>query len=158
MPDEPARNLHYEDIEVGQAVAFGHYAVGEAEMVSFAKAFDPQPFHLSDEGARDSIPGRLFASGFHTCAMMMHMLASDFLAGAAALGSPGIDEARFLRPVFPGDTLTARATCLDKRLLQSRPGVGVCKFRIEMQKAGGEPVMSWTSSIFFRQRGASPLS
>lgn len=154
MPDRGARNLHYDDIAVGETIAFGHYDVTEAEMVGFARAFDPQAFHLSDEGAKDSIPGRLFASGFHTCAMMMSMLATDLLAGTAAQGSPGIDEARFLKPVFPGDRLTARATCLDKRLLRSRPGVGVCKFRIEMLKATGETVMAWTSSIFFRQREA----
>lgn len=154
MSDPTNRNLHYDDIAVGDTFAFGHYEVSEAEMVSFARAFDPQAFHLSDEGAKDSIPGRLFASGFHTCAMMMNMLATDLLAGGAAQGSPGIDEARFLRPIFPGDTLTARATCLEKRLLQSRPGVGVCKVKIEMLKSTGETVMFWTNSIFFRQRDA----
>lgn len=155
MPASAARNLHYEDIVVGDPVSFGQYRVSEEEMVGFARAFDPQPFHLSEDGAKDSIPGRLFASGFHSCAMLMNMMATDLLAGAAALGSPGIDEVKFLKPIFPGDVLSARATCLDKRLLQSRPGVGVCRFRIEMLKSSGETVMTWTSSIFFRQRKAA---
>lgn len=155
MPASAARNLHYEDMVVGQSIAFGKYQVTEAEMVGFARAFDPQPFHLSDEGAKDSIPGRLFASGFHTCAMMMNMMATDLLEGAAALGSPGIDEVKFLKPIFPGDMLSARATCLDKRLLRSRPGVGVCRFEIEMLKGSGETVMTWKNSIFFRQREAA---
>lgn len=147
-----ARNLHFDDVTVGEPISFGRYRVSEAELVGFARAFDPQPFHLSDEGARDSIPGRLFASGFHTCAMMMNMLATDLLKGSAALGSPGIDEARFLKPIFPGDELSARGTCLSKRTLSSRPGIGVCRFRFEMLKAGDVSVMVWESSIFLRQR------
>lgn len=150
-----SRDLHFDDVVVGETIAFGAYPVSADEIIAFARAFDPQPFHLSEEGAKESIPGRLFASGFHTCGILMKLLATNILGGAGSLGSPGIDEVRFLKPVFPSDVLSARLTCLDKRPMRSRPGVGICKFRHELVKASGELVMTWENSIFLRQRSVA---
>jgi acyl dehydratase len=158
MPvDTNPRPLSYDDVVVGETVPFGHYAVTEAEMMAFARAFDPQPVHLSQEAARDSIPGRLFASGFFACAMLMRMVAVDVFRGGA-LGSPGLDEARFLKPIFPGDELSAESVCLEKRPLKSRPGVGMCKFKLTMLRGAGEPVMTWITTVFVRDIGSEPAA
>lgn len=147
-----ATKMHYEDIEVGATVAFGRKLVTREEIVAFASAFDPQPFHLDEAAARHSLIGRLCASGWHTCAMLMRMLADDVLANAAGLGAPGVDETRFLKPVFPGDTLTARYTCTAKRLLKSRPNVGMCHMLFELMNQSGEVVLTWTTPQLYRVR------
>lgn len=152
-----ARDIYYDDVPVGETIAFARRKVSREEMVAFATAFDPQAFHLSDEGARDTIPGRMFASGFHTCAMLMGMIAEGLLGGDTALGSPGLEEVRFLKPVFPGDELTARYTCAEKRELRSKPGVGVCRMIYELLNGDGDAVIRWDCSVFLRTRaGVSP--
>lgn len=144
--------LHWEDVTVGETVTFGRKHVTEDEIVDFARAFDPQPFHLSEESAKDSMIGRLCASGWHSCAMLMRMLADDVLAKAAGLGSPGLEEVKWLKPVFPGDELTARYTCTSKRALRSRPGVGLCQMLFEMLNQNGEVVMTWDAAQLLRLR------
>jgi len=147
---QPQRCLEYHDFVAGQTVHFGHKTVTEADIVRYARAFDPQPFHLSEETARDSNVGRLIASGYHTCCIMMRMLADDLIGGANALGSPGLDEVRFLKPVFPGDELTARCHVLEKRELKSKPGVGLVQGTLEMLNQHGEIVMTWDMKAFRR--------
>lgn len=153
MPTEPkphGKRLAYEDFIVGNTVEFGQILVTTDDIVRYARAFDPQPFHLSEEQARDSNVGRLIASGYHTCCMMMRMAADDLLGGPSALGSPGLDDVRFLKPVFPGDEISARCTTLDKRELKSKPGVGLIHCSLEMLNAQGEIVMSWDMKAFRR--------
>ncbi|MGE0699262.1 MAG: MaoC family dehydratase [Hyphomicrobiaceae bacterium] len=156
----PADKIHLEDLEIGRQVGFGSLEVTKEDIVSFAQAFDPQPIHLDEEAAKRSIVGGLCASGFHSCAMLMRMLADDFLAHGTSLGSPGIDEARWMKPVRPGDRLTARFVCPEKRPLASRPHVGIAKMMIEMLNQKGEVVMSWDSNQLLRVRhpssGAAP--
>ena len=149
----PGSQLNYEDFVVGATVPFGRIVVTTEAITRYARAFDPQPFHLSEELARDSNVGRLIASGYHTCCMMMRMAADDLLGGPNALGSPGLDDVRFLKPVFPGDEITARCTTLDKRELKSKPGVGVLHCKLEMLNGRGEIVMSWDMKAFRRMRG-----
>ncbi len=143
---------HWEDIPVGETISFGRKTVSRDEIVEYARAFDPQPFHLDDEAAAASLIGRLCASGWHSCAMMMRMVADDVLNRAASLGSPGMEEVKWLKPVFPGDELSGRYTCLSKRVLTSRPEVGLCQMLFEMLNQRGEVVMTWNTSQFIRVR------
>ena len=153
MPERPQTSLiHFEDLVVGATVPFGRKVISKDEIVAFARAFDPQPFHPDEEAAKDSLIGRLCASGWHSCAMLMRMLADEVLNKAASLGSPGLDEVKWLKLVFPGDVLTGRYTCTAKRVLASRPGVGLCQVLFEMLNQGGDVVMTWSGSQFFRVR------
>jgi acyl dehydratase len=144
--------IHFEDIAVGATVPFGRKVVSKDEIIAFARAFDPQPFHLDEEAAKSSLIGRLCASGWHSCAMLMRMLADEVLNKAASLGSPGLEEVRWLKPVFPGDVLTARYTCTAKRVLISRPRVGLCSMLFEMLNQDGDVVMTWAGCQLFKVR------
>ena len=148
----PPDRIHIEDLEVGRTVTFGRLAVSKADIIGYAQAFDPQPIHLDEEAAKNSMVGGLCASGFHSCALLMRMLADDVLAYGTSLGSPGIDEVRWLRPVRPGDVLAARFLCTDKRILGSRPEVGLAKLKLEMLNQKGDVLMSWESNQLLRVR------
>ncbi len=117
--------LYFEDIEPGTRSAFGRYEVTREEVIEFATKYDPQPFHLSDEAAAETHFGRIAASGWHTTAMMMRMLVQNISdIQQAGLGSPGIDELRWLKPVYPGDVLRVETEVLDKRPSRSRADMG----------------------------------
>jgi acyl dehydratase len=148
----PDEDLYYENVEIGRAVAFGRTVVTAEEIIEFARAFDPQPFHLSEEGAKGSMVGRLCASGFHTCVLLMRMLAVELNSKGKPLGSPGLDEVRWMKPVFPGDELTGRYTCKEKRVMRSRPGVGICRILFELLNQDGDVVMSWEGHQFLSLR------
>lgn len=155
-PGRP-RPLSYDDFVVGEVVPFGRKAVSREDIVGYARAFDPQPFHLSEELAKDSNVGRLIASGYHTCCILMRMAAEDLMGGPDALGAPGVEEVRFLKPVEPGDDLAARCTCLDKRELKSKPGVGIIRCLFELTNQRDEVVISWDVTMFRRvhRRGST---
>ena len=122
---------YFEDIPVGQKHAFGSYAVTCEEVLEFAHKYDPQPFHLDDEAAAKTHFGRLSASGWHTCAMVMAMLVGNLTGRKqAGLGSPGVDELRWLKPVFPGDTLRVETEVFEKRRSASRREMGIFKSRV----------------------------
>lgn len=106
----PASRLFWEDFPAGHVREFGALVVTRESVLAFARAYDPQPFHLDDAGAEASLFGRLAASGWHTCAMAMRMMCDAYLLESASLGSPGIDNLRWLKPVYPGDTLRVRLT------------------------------------------------
>ena len=119
---------YYEDLEVGSKVSFGHYEVTREEVIEFATKYDPQPFHLSDEAAAQTYFGRLSASGWHTSAMTMRMMVEHFSTEQmASLGSPGIDELRWLKPVHPGDVLRCETEVIEKRRSKSRPDMGLSR-------------------------------
>ncbi|PAX09444.1 MaoC family dehydratase [Sphingomonas lenta] len=139
--------LYWEDIEVGAVQRFGAYPVTREEVVEFAGKYDPQPFHLSDEEAARTHFGRLSASGWHTCAMTMSMVVANLREHrVAGLGSPGIDELRWLRPVYPGDTLSCETEVLDKRRSESRPEMGISRSRMTVFNQAGERVMTFVST------------
>ncbi len=116
---------YFEDIEVGSTARFGDYAVTRDEVIAFAEKYDPQPFHLSDAAAAQTHFGRLSASGWHTCAMTMAMLVEHLKANdQAGLGSPGIDELRWLTPVYPGDRLRCESEVLEKASIGEPAGDG----------------------------------
>ena len=114
--------LYFEDIEVGAKQSFGRYQVTREEVIEFASKYDPQPFHLSDEAAAETYFGKIAASGWHTGSMVMRMLVENMRDNEqAGLGSPGLDELRWLKPVFPGDTLRCQSEIVEKTPSRSRP-------------------------------------
>ena len=144
---------YFEDIEVGSRQSFGRYEVTLAEVVAFAERYDPQPFHLSDEAAAATHFGRLSASGWHTCAMTMAMVVENLKKNRqAGLGSPGIDELRWLTPVYPGDTLRCESEVLDKRLSASRPEMGIFKSRMTVFNQHDVAVMMFVSNSMVATR------
>lgn len=144
---------YFEDIEVGRKARFGRHEVTRDEVIAFAEKYDPQPFHLSDEEAAATHFGRLSASGWHTCAMTMAMLVEHLKAQKqAGLGSPGIDELRWLIPVYPGDTLSCETEVIDKRPSRSRPEMGSYRSRMTVRNQRDEAVMTFVSIGLIRTR------
>lgn len=138
---------YYEDIEVGAKQSFGRYEVTREEVTDFASRYDPQPFHLDDEAAAKTHFGRLSASGWHTCAMTMAMLVENMKSQTqAGLGSPGVDQLKWLRPVYPGDTLRCETEVIEKRRSKSRRDMGLFKSRIRVFNQDDTPVLEMTSN------------
>jgi acyl dehydratase len=149
--------IYWEDFLPGSVTELGQRLVTADEIVAYARQFDPQPMHLDDEGAREAGLDGLIASGWHTCALLMRMIADDFRANnIASMGSPGVDEVRWLMPVRPGDRLTARRTVTATRPSSSRPELGFVNCLFEMINQRGEVVMTSTSPMMTRRRGAMP--
>ena len=147
---------YFEDLVIGAKTAFGHYEVKRDEVVAFAQAYDPQPFHLSDEAAAQTHFGRLSASGWQTCAMTMAMVVENLKAvDQAGLGAAGIDELRWLKPVYPGDTLRCETELLEKRASNSRPEMGSFRSRMTVFNQDDVRVMSFVSIGLIRTRPAS---
>ena len=144
--------LYWEDLQPGQVHELGSRAVSEEEIVAFARQWDPQPFHVDPEAAKGSPFGGLIASGWHTGAMWMRLYVDSLLGGDAAMGSPGIEELRWLAPVRPGDTLQGRLTVLDATPSERRPDRGTVRIRGEMVNQDGVTVMSMVSRGHFRRR------
>jgi acyl dehydratase len=146
--------LYFEDFAVGMSRDFGRYDVTAEEIKDFARQFDPQPFHLDEEAGRNSILGGLCASGWHTCAMFMRMMVDGYLGRSASLGSPGLDELKWLKPVFPGETLTARFTVMAKRKSVKNPEVGIITMRWEVFSSAGEKKMELTGVNLVKARAS----
>ena len=144
--------IHHEDIEIGQPITFGRKLVTKEEILAFGRAYDPQPMH-TDEGAAKATPvGGLCASGWHTCAIMMRMICDGPLRNTASLGSPGVDEVRWTRPVRPGDVVSCRHVYTEKRDLASRPDVGIAKITLELLDGKGEVLCWWHTNQLTRRR------
>ncbi|HWE90464.1 MAG TPA: MaoC family dehydratase [Pseudonocardiaceae bacterium] len=143
---------YFEDYEPGSTQDCGSVSVTEDEIIEFAKQYDPQPFHVDAGAAADGPFGGLIASGWHTTALMMRLLADGYLSGASSLGSPGIDELRWLRPVRPGDVLRVRVTVLEIRPSSSKPDRGLVRSRVEMTNEAGEPVLRLIALNLVRRR------
>ena len=145
--------IYFEDLVVGEETLFGHYDVTREEVLEFARKYDPQPFHLSDEAAAQTHFGKLAASGWHTGAMAMSVIVAAMgNAPQASLGSPGIDELRWLKPVYPGDRLTVRGTILDKTPSRSKPGLGSLRTATIVTNQDGIDVMRYTSIVLMKRR------
>ena len=145
--------LYYEDIEVGAVRRFGSKTVVREEVIDFASKYDPQPFHLDDEAAAQTYFGRLSASGWHTGSMAMRMMVDNMKEHEqAGLGSPGIEDLRWLKPVYPGDTLCCESKVLEKRRSQSRPEMGLFKSQLTVFNQHDEPVMTMRSTGLIRVR------
>jgi len=142
----------WEDFPQGHVREFGGLVVTREDVLAFARAYDPQPFHVDDAAAEASLFGRLAASGWHTCALAMRMMCDAYLLESASLGSPGIDQLRWLKPVYPGDTLHVRLTVLEARPMASRPQVGLVKSRWEAMNQQSDTVLTMEGWGMFRRR------
>jgi acyl dehydratase len=149
--------LHFEDFVVGDTVSAGSLHVGDADLLAYAKRFDAQDFHTDPEAAKASFVGELIASGWHSCSLLMRLIAETFILDSAGMGAPGIDEVKWLRPVRPGDTLSARRTVLESKASRSRPEMGLVRFRFELLNQHGQPVLEQTNWIMFARRGSGAI-
>ncbi len=160
----PERSPHialwWEDLALGEVRALGSVTPTAEEMVAFASQFDPQPFHLDPDAARDSVFGGLCASGWHTCALAMRLMVTNFLSQTSSLGSPGLESLKWLKPVFPGDTLRLQHSIVEKRPMAKRPDVGLVRAVWEMFNQHDQKVLHMEGYGMFRRRtpGTEPVS
>jgi acyl dehydratase len=147
----------FEDFQVGAKYEFGSITVDEAEVIEFARRYDPQVFHVDPEAAKKTVFGGLIASGWHTGAMMMRLMVDNYLMTVESIGSPGLDELRWLKPVRPGDVLSVRVTVLEASRSRSKPGWGVIRSLIEVINQNREVVMTVkaVNLVLCREKNAS---
>jgi acyl dehydratase len=150
---DSAPEFFFEDFPVGQVVDYGSYHVTAEEIVSFAREFDPQPFHVDESAAKASMLGGLSASGWHICAIVMRMMVDGYFGRTASMGSTGIDEMKWLRPVFAGDRLSCRRTTLAGRVSAKRPDMGILMLRWELFDAKAEKKAEMTGINLVKVRG-----
>jgi acyl dehydratase len=148
----PSENRYFEDYVPGLVQEFGSVTVDEDEVLEFGKRYVPLPYHIDKEAAKSSIYGGVIASGWHTAALMMRLYTENYLSRVANLGSPGGDELRWDKPVFPGDELSMRATVIEARRSESRPDRGIVRTLIEVLNQKKEVVMSMKMVNFVRCR------
>jgi len=145
--------IYFDDLHVGDETLFGRYDVTREEVLEFARKYDPQPFHLSDEEAAKTHFGRLAASGWHTCAMTMAVIARHVVdTEQAGLGSPGVDDLRWLKPVYPGDRLTVRGKVTETTPSRSKPHIGVVRSENIVTNQDDVKVMTFTSIVMMLRR------
>jgi acyl dehydratase len=145
---------YFDDFKVGETIKTGSRTLTEEEIVSFAREYDPQPFHVDKAAAEDSIFGGIIASGWQTCGIMMRLMIDAVLHDAASLGSPGLDEIRWLKPVRPGDTLTVSITTLESRPSTSKPDRGIVVSAWQATNQHGEVVATMKGMGMFLKRPA----
>ncbi|RXF73535.1 MaoC family dehydratase [Hansschlegelia zhihuaiae] len=144
--------LAFEDFRPGDVAEYGDLVVDRADMLDFAREFDPQPMHVSEEAARGSMLGELIASGWYTAALLMRMNCDEFLLDARSLGSPGVDSLEWRAPVRAGDRLTVRREVLSARRVPGRPEAGLVKFRFDVVNQDGAVVMRQVSQKLIGRR------
>ena len=142
----------FEDMQPGEVREFGDYSMAEAEIVEFARKYDPQPFHTDPDAAKSSIFGGLIASGWHTASVAMRMMADHALSPESSMGSPGIDALRWLKPVRPGDRLRVRMTIEEAIASRSKPDRGIVKSLTEVLNQDGEVVLSMRGMTMIRRK------
>ena len=133
---------YWEDFAIGERAELGRHTFTEEEIVAFGRQYDPQPFHIDTQKARDSAFGGLIASGWQTCAIGMRLMVDAYISQTVSLGSPGIDNIRWLKPVRPGDTISYSREVLESRASTTRKGVGLVKHRWEAVNQRGERVLT----------------
>jgi acyl dehydratase len=144
--------LYWEDFPAGSVREFGGKLVTREAIIDFAREFDPQPFHVDEEAGRRSLFGGLCASGWHTCSMAMRMMCDDYLLESASMGSPGVENLKWLKPVYPGDTLRVRLTVLEARRMASKPHIGLVRSRWEVLNQRTEAVLTMEGWGMFARR------
>ncbi len=147
--------LCFEDFPPGRFGSYGPRHVTREEMLEFAAEFDPQPMHLDEEAASRSMLKGLSGSGWHLCAIMMRMMFDGYIGRTASLGSPGVNELKWLAPFRPGDDLTLDVDVLEARVSRSRPSTGIVTFRGVVRNASGEALCEMTSPIIVKRRDAA---
>jgi acyl dehydratase len=147
---------YFEDFQPGEVIPVGSYVMAREEIIAFARQFDPQPFHVDDEAARRSIFGGIISSGWHTASVCHRLLVDGLLKVTASMGSPGLDELRWLLPVRPGDEISVRLEVLSTTPSRSKPERGSIKTRMEVRNQKGELVMTEVATMLVSRR--SPAS
>ncbi len=147
--------LYWEDFKVGETVELGSHTFSEDEIISFAQQFDPQPFHTDPEAAKHTFYGGVIASGWHTCCIAMRYMVQYYIGRSASMGSPGVDNVRWLKPVRPGDTITFRRVILESRVSASRPNAGLVKSGSRAVNQNGETVLTMEGWGMFARRPVS---
>ena len=150
MPNEDT--IYWEDFHLGEKVEIGSTLVTREEIIEFASRYDPQPFHVDEAKGRDSMFGGLIASGWHTCALVMRMMCDAYLLESSSLGSPGLENIRWIKPVRPGDVLRTRMVVLEARPMASKPEVGLLRNRWELINQNNEEVMQMEGYGMFGRR------
>jgi acyl dehydratase len=146
--------LAFEDFPPGHFGSFGPRHVTREEMIAFAGEFDPQPMHLDDEAAKRSMLQGLSGSGWHLCSILMRMMFDGYIGRTASLGSPGVNEMRWLAPMRPGDDLTIDVDVAEARVSRSRPDTGIVTFKCRVRNAKGQALAEMVSPIMVRRRAA----
>ena len=147
-----AGRRYFEDFSKGEVIDLGAVSLDREAIVAFAERWDPQPFHLDEAAAENSLLGGLSASGWHTAALLMRLMVDNFLSGAAALGAPGVDALAWKAPVRPGDTLSARVAITGTRASRSRPTLGLLSLAFTVTNQAGDTVMTMKCPVFIRRR------
>ena len=160
MSSEGARTIRYywEDMQPGSERDLGSISPTREEIIAFATQFDPQPFHLNDEAAKASVFGDLCASGWHTCAMAMRLMVTEFLCQTSSMGSPGLEHIKWLKPVFPNDQLRLQTTVLETKPMGKRPDIGMTRNAWEMFNQHGEKVLHMEGWGMFKRRTPADVS
>jgi acyl dehydratase len=149
---------YFEDFAAGMVIEHGPRLVTREEIVAFAAEFDPQPMHLDEEAARNSILGGLAASGWHTCCLLMRMACDGFVLDSSSMGAPGVDEVKWLKPLRPGTHITLRTTVLETRTSKNRPEMGLVKALMEVLDDEGGQIMMLTTSMLMGRRVAAEVA
>jgi len=147
--------LTFEDLPPGRLGTFGPRRVTREEILAFAAEFDPQPMHLDEAAAQQTMLKGLAGSGWHLCSIMMRMMFDGFIGRTASLGSPGVNELRWLAPLRPGDELMLEADVVEARVSKSRPETGIVTFRCTARNAGGEALCVMVSPIIVKRRATA---
>jgi acyl dehydratase len=143
---------HFEDLVEGSVETIGPRTITREEIIAYASEYDPQPMHLDEEAAKHTMLGGLAASGWHTCCLMFRMAYDGYISTTVSLGSPGIDEMKWLKPVRAGTALTLRVTVIDKRESKSRPDMGLARLLCELVDETGTPLAQQTSTLLVGRR------
>ena len=146
--------LHFEDFKPGDVAIYGPRHVTREEILAFAAEFDPQPMHLDEAAGAASLLGGLGGSGWHACSLLMRMIADGFLLNSTSMGSPGVEEVRWLKPLRPGVNLRVRVTVMETRVSKSRPDIGLVRMTFEMIDDADAVVTTMISSMMMGRRNA----
>ena len=146
--------IAFEDFIPGEITTYGAHTVTREEIIAYASRYDAQPMHLDEEAGRASVLGGLAASGWHSCAILMRLNCDHFITASTSMGGPGIDELKWLKPVYPGDVLSVRREVLDARASRSRPDMGIVRFRFELLNQKGDVVMEQVNPVLFGRRSS----
>lgn len=147
-----SQKLHWEDFKPGAVSVYGPRLVTREEILAFAAEFDPQPMHLDEAAASATMMGGLGASGWHSCCLLMRMIADGFILDSSSMGGPGVDEVRWLKPLRPGTRVRVRTTVLDTRASGSRPEMGLVKFMFEMFDDADVVLTTLSTTLMFGRR------
>ena len=143
---------YFEDIALDETHELGTWTITESDITSFAEQYDPQPFHVDESAARESMYGGLIASGWQTVALTMRTMVDGFLQDVAGTGARGVDDLRWSKPVRPEDTISTQLTILEKHSSDGNPAIGDVRAKTTGTNADGDVVVSWINNFLIERR------